>query len=174
MAVSADSRPHFTTIAHFVSSSPDEIGALFREALTFGQDAIYVDSEQMERYPNRYRFTLAHEVGHKLIHSEMYVEAGVTDLDGYLDFLANMDETVRSKFEWQAQNLAGRILLPTEAFLSSCREAMAPFRVKVGGIADQDAICDFFSRHVASDFEVSHYVVKKRLWSDGLWPQVYD
>jgi transposase len=33
MAVSADSRPHFTTIAHFVSSSPEEIGALFREVV---------------------------------------------------------------------------------------------------------------------------------------------
>lgn len=33
MAVSADSRPHFTTIAHFVSSSVDGIGALFREVV---------------------------------------------------------------------------------------------------------------------------------------------
>lgn len=33
MAVSADSRPHFTTIAHFVSSSPEELGALFREVV---------------------------------------------------------------------------------------------------------------------------------------------
>lgn len=33
MAVSADSRPHFTTIAHFVSGSCTEIGALFREVV---------------------------------------------------------------------------------------------------------------------------------------------
>ena len=33
MAVSADSRPHFTTIAHFVSSSHEEVGALFREVV---------------------------------------------------------------------------------------------------------------------------------------------
>jgi transposase len=33
MAISADSRPHFTTIAHFVSSSHEEIGVLFREVV---------------------------------------------------------------------------------------------------------------------------------------------
>lgn len=33
MAVSADSRPHFTTIADFVSSCPEEIGELFRQVV---------------------------------------------------------------------------------------------------------------------------------------------
>lgn len=32
-AISADSEPHFTTIAHFVSSSHEELGALFREVV---------------------------------------------------------------------------------------------------------------------------------------------
>ena len=33
MAMSADSRPHFTTIAEFVSSCPEEIGNLFRQVV---------------------------------------------------------------------------------------------------------------------------------------------
>lgn len=33
MSISADSRPHFTTIAHFVSSSAEEIRSLFREVV---------------------------------------------------------------------------------------------------------------------------------------------
>jgi transposase len=33
MAISADSRPHFTTIADFVSSYPEEVGKLFRQVV---------------------------------------------------------------------------------------------------------------------------------------------
>jgi transposase len=33
MAISADSRPHFTTIADFVSSCPEEVGKLFRQVV---------------------------------------------------------------------------------------------------------------------------------------------
>jgi transposase len=35
MALSADTRPHFTTIAHFISSMHDEIVPLFRNILLY-------------------------------------------------------------------------------------------------------------------------------------------
>jgi transposase len=39
MALSADSQPHFTTIADFISSSPDEIARIFRDVLLVCDEA---------------------------------------------------------------------------------------------------------------------------------------
>jgi hypothetical protein len=38
--------------------------------------AIYVDQYVYERIYNRYRFTLAHELGHKILHREYYSKLG--------------------------------------------------------------------------------------------------
>ncbi|MCF6177977.1 MAG: IS1182 family transposase [Geopsychrobacter sp.] len=45
MALSADSRPHFTTIADFISSSPEEITALFSQVLLVCDDMGLIGKE---------------------------------------------------------------------------------------------------------------------------------
>lgn len=66
---------------------------------------------------NRYRFTLAHELAHKLLHAEIYQQYGFGNIEEWLLVIAGIQASPyqkkeREKAEWQADELAGRILVP--------------------------------------------------------------
>lgn len=81
--------------------------------LTSDLRSIIVDEYQIEHFENRYRFTLAHEVSHLVLHKKVYKSANINTTDDYLEFIKQLEETgLVANFEWQANNLAGLILVP--------------------------------------------------------------
>jgi len=81
--------------------------------LTSDLRSIIVDEYQIEHFENRYRFTLAHEVSHLVLHKKVYESANISKTDDYLEFIKQLGETgLVANFEWQANNLAGLILVP--------------------------------------------------------------
>jgi len=136
--------------------------------LGFDCSAIYVDQYQLEHYPSRYRFTLAHELSHLILHRDIYHEAGIETLDDYIRWHEELDEYVRSAYEFQAMNLAGRILLPKTTFLSTCERHLSPLRAQIPEEADPSLVCELLGAKVAPEFDVSDEVAFRRLWRDGL------
>ncbi len=70
----------------------------------------YMDS--MGRYEKRLRFSFAHEIGHYILHRHVYEELHFESPREYADFVLNMPESEHRKFEWQANEFAGRLLVP--------------------------------------------------------------
>jgi hypothetical protein len=136
--------------------------------LTVASDAIYVDQRQMLNQQTRFRFTLAHEVGHWILHRDLYEGANVQDLNGYLCFYASLDESVIDDFEFQARNLAGRILLPEAQFLSAALTSLSKARKMLPSNASDKLVCGAIARLVAPGFNVHHQVAETRLWGDDL------
>jgi len=140
--------------------------------LSFDAQAIYVDQHQMESQETRYRFTLAHEIGHWLLHRDFYEDKGITDLESYLRVYASLDEADLKKWEFQARNLAGRILLPKRPFLTAVNDSLGVIRAKVeagvGGKATDELLCKALAKAVAEAFNVHHDVAEIRLMRDGL------
>jgi Zn-dependent peptidase ImmA (M78 family) len=65
-----------------------------------------------ERYINRLRFSMAHEISHIFLHAELYPKQRFNDLDEYIRFHRSKSEKAHRWFEYQANNFAGNLLVP--------------------------------------------------------------
>ncbi|MFA5248489.1 MAG: ImmA/IrrE family metallo-endopeptidase [Patescibacteria group bacterium] len=75
---------------------------------------LYVDRERYmeEKYSNRLRFSLAHEIGHFVLHKEIYDSLGINDVEDFYKFAMNIDEEQYGYFEIQANKFASHLLIP--------------------------------------------------------------
>lgn len=126
--------------------------------------------------PSRYRFTLAHEVGHLALHTQLYKEFNTKDIAGYLAFLRNLPQDILDRAEWQAYCFAGLVLVPAE-----------PLEVTVKGVVKDvveiasnlpnnqidlteniNLLQDIVEKETAKVFGVSQAVISKRVGYDKL------
>ena len=78
--------------------------------------SIYIDSKMYndDRYRLRLNFTYAHEVGHLYLHSEEISQINFENAEDWIKFRNEMDETNLNWFEQQANEFAGRLLVPID------------------------------------------------------------
>lgn len=133
---------------------------------------IMVDQSVMEsRSPNRYRFSLAHELAHVVLHADVYAYiqfSGVAEWKRVIQWLPEWD---RDWLEWQAYCFAGLILVPYDPLQERLQEALriaSEEGVDVTGNPElaEGYVCTWLGRQ----FEVSSQVIEKRLRKDSLWP----
>jgi len=132
---------------------------------------IYVDQKVMEKYPHRYRFTLAHEVGHLLLHKKLFKKAKFDSVDEWKDFVRCIDPREYSFFELHAYDFAGLILVPTLELRKGFEYAIDLYRSEgydPRELVENEMAINYISTWVAKKFDVSSYVIKKRLKREGL------
>lgn len=79
--------------------------------------SIYVDSDLMKRpNPNRFRYTVAHELAHVVLHQRVFNKATFTDVNGWIGFIASVSSEDEKWIERQAYTMAGYLLVPQKAF----------------------------------------------------------
>ena len=78
--------------------------------------SIYVDANtfENERYVNRFRFSLAHEIAHYVLHKRIYESYGINSPELYYEFIGEIPERQYGYFEIQAQKFANRLLVPRD------------------------------------------------------------
>ena len=89
-----------------------------RGFLNLGENKIFIDEFFFDRNEELSRFTIAHEIGHKVLHSGIYEKAKITTIDQYHKFSSSISEEEYKRFEDQANNFAGCLLVPTEILVS--------------------------------------------------------
>jgi len=140
---------------------------------------IYVDQSVFDHpNENRYRFTLAHEVGHVRLHAYIFERFQFSNLDEYGDFIEGMDEDDREWLEHQAYWFAGLVLVPSVPLKASFQQELASAPIQRGIRAAQESgltreqylehLCSRISDRLARCFSVSSQVVEKRLHYDKL------
>lgn len=143
--------------------------------------SITVDQDVHE---NRYRFTLAHELAHRLLHADMYRQYGFGNTEEWLSVIAGIQASSyqkkeREKAEWQADQLAGLILVPkvvlTEEFEKEREETFRiystdhPVFVQYSDQVDYlEFITDVTIHSLAQKFVVSDVTMRIRLEHDDL------
>jgi Zn-dependent peptidase ImmA (M78 family) len=78
--------------------------------------SIYVDDFISEKRETRYRFTLAHEIGHMILHPEVYQMLDYDSLDTARTIILELNKSYPF-FEKQADEFAGRVLVPQRELL---------------------------------------------------------
>jgi hypothetical protein len=130
--------------------------------------AITVDQFVLENRPARYRFTLAHEIGHLYLHREIFEGIKFSSIEEWKKFQLQVCPEDYSWLEWQAYSFAGLVLVPPN-HLKEEFEA-CEIRAKADGLSPgSEATLWYICEVLASTFEVSREVIEKRTDKDGLF-----
>lgn len=139
--------------------------------LTRDTKEILVDERVYLKIPNRYRFSLAHEIGHLVLHSEIIKQLKFNNIKEWKNVITNeIPEDQYSFLEFHAYSFAGLILVPSDKlrevffdYIEKGQEHGIDFD-KIGTGARETA-----EYHIAKIFEVSADVIHKRIEYDSLW-----
>jgi len=129
--------------------------------LSSDRTSISIDESVYQSRPGRYRFTLAHEIGHFILHKDLYEENFFKSIEGWKKFIEQFPEKEYSLFEWQAYEFAGLVLVPTRHL--DRRSKYRIKQIKALGIKNESVILDRTIELLAKDFVVSQEVIRRRL-----------
>jgi Zn-dependent peptidase ImmA (M78 family) len=139
--------------------------------------SIYVDDFVQSSRPTRYRYTLAHEVGHLTLHRSLLEEmADFNTVEEWQSFVIGMNGRDRDALEYQGYAFAGYLLVPKHhivreflTFLPEIEDQL--MQAKDAGITRAKYI-DFavgaMATKLARLFDVSTEVIERRIKADGL------
>ncbi|PCI39153.1 MAG: hypothetical protein COB53_03695 [Elusimicrobia bacterium] len=128
---------------------------------------ITVDEFVYLNRPARYRFTLAHELSHSLLHSDLYVQRPFNTVDEWKQFVSKLDPLDYEVYEKDANDLAGLLLVPPgqlEVSAKIQRNKLAG-RNDLGAVPD-DLLRSYIANPIAREFDVSSQTVEIRLRRD--------
>jgi Zn-dependent peptidase ImmA (M78 family) len=124
------------------------------------------------RLEYRLRFSVAHEIGHLILHRDIYAGLKHATAREWFDDISAIPEVEYGWVDWQAYEFAGRLLAPTDALREAFQTAVQTARA--AGYADwlaaDEAALDYIANRIAPKFGVSAEVIAKRLRAEQLWP----
>ena len=138
--------------------------------ITRDRKEIRVDQYVFESRERRYRFSLAHEMGHFILHPGLFDYLRFDDVTAWKKALTDSIPEKEYRFlEWQANCFAGLVLVP-QADLARVFDTWREKLAKVGlNLEEQeDGVWDALEDYIGREFLVSADVIHKRLEFDSL------
>lgn len=141
---------------------------------------ISVDSKTYldDRYKFRLNFTLAHEIGHLILHAEQYRNMNFASEKEFIEFQQSVDEDSLEWFEKQANEFAGRLLVPIDKLRELvaeqedyCKQFTEKLRNGDEDLSNKEIesfVIDSIATRIYNKFEVSKEVVKRRIRTENL------
>jgi hypothetical protein len=118
---------------------------------------------------SRYRFTLAHEVGHIVLHQHIYSEAKFKNSQEWKSFINSIPDKTHSWLEYQAYAFGGLILVPVEHLNElTCKYVKLIDEEGISLRDNWDYAWDCIAYQIAKDFKVSASVIEKRLQKEEI------
>jgi len=130
------------------------------------------DCYMNDKFLNRLRFSMAHGLAHYFLHREIYSSLFLSSPEDWKEFIQNVPETEYEAFEYQANEFAGRFLVPYEKLKSAIMDSIE--MIKRSGIeyllSDSDMVLSRISPFLRRIFGVSEQVIEIRVRREKLWP----
>lgn len=152
--------------------SANDMDAYLRSDLT----GIVVDHDfyMNDKFANRMRFSFAHELGHFVLHREIISAIRFKSVEEWKRFILGVPERDYGYFEWQANEFAGRLLVPWVELKKEIEKAYKAIRESPDLIRylerESDAVLSRVSPMLRKPFGVSTDVIETRARREGLWP----
>jgi Zn-dependent peptidase ImmA (M78 family) len=124
--------------------------------ITSDFSAIYADQKSYENDTNRFRFSLAHELGHFILHKNFYKQLKICELADILAFIDEIDAKEYANLETQANKFANYFLIPREE-LSKIKGEIIKEVSKEHNIKniDEKTLNSYLAGYIAPRFGVS-------------------
>ncbi len=135
---------------------------------------IYVDEDLYldDRYYKRVRFTIAHEIGHLLLHRSNIDGLKFENEEDWIKFRMGLNDETLGWFETQASEIAGRILVPFDHLVESFKEARTSIMKKYNSWnsqkIDDDELFTMAAHLICKKFDVSAEVIERRLRKENV------
>lgn len=123
----------------------------------------------------RTRFTIAHELGHFLLHNHVTKELIFNNYEEWIDFCSKIPIEQRMAAESQANTFAAKLLAPKDMIIQEIIKLEKDIRnaIKLVGYEDSALIIDYITVSLAKTFEVSEDCMKIRIESENINPLDY-
>jgi Zn-dependent peptidase ImmA (M78 family) len=128
--------------------------------------SIHVDKFVLENRERRYRFSLAHEVGHILLHQDCLSAFTFKSIEEWKTFQCDIDDESNAWLEFQANSFGGLVLVPREPLASNKKNIEEQIK-KAGRDSTTDAAQLIVAERIAIEFNVSKEVIDRRLQKDA-------
>jgi Zn-dependent peptidase ImmA (M78 family) len=133
--------------------------------------SIYVDEYVYEQRESRYRFTLAHELGHVELHDYIYQSCEIGSVDDFRRFNDALGPKHKADMEWQANHFAGYLLAPDAQVLALWNDLWPELREKAAEAERhgfephqyRDVLLEAAAARMCEEFSVSPECMKLRL-----------
>lgn len=127
--------------------------------ITSNWQSVYIDYDRYmdERYQNRLRFSLAHEIGHFVLHKGIYSSLNIKNLENFYRFFRDVPQKQYEHFEIQSNKFANYFLVPREK-LSVERDKL----VKLNNLEaiDRNTLNSYLAVPLSKKFGVSEQVAE--------------
>ena len=156
---------------HGLKTALEKTGLDIDGFYSHNDDSISIDKFISEKRERRFRFTLAHELGHKFLHEYAYDDIRIRLMKEYVDFLNTMSEIEREKAEWQAFEFARRILIPQDVLVDEFTKGITAMEEATELVYDENhvEVVNYAIKYYLTDkFNVSEIPIRIRLESEGL------
>jgi hypothetical protein len=144
---------------------------IFRQSGFLSQDrkVIYIDEYQYDNFVEKYRFTLAHEVGHYIMHESLYEGLNFGYEQEYIEWLQSRPREAYIWFEKHADWFAGQILVPKDRLVEQCVNFLESNNENFSKYEYlSPEFWSYASNDLAEPFEVNPIVVEIRIRYEGL------
>ncbi len=144
--------------------------------LTRDFSSIYVDDNIQNNRPTRYRFTLAHEVGHLVLHRALLEEqATFDDVDSWRQFVRDLGAD-KDSYEYQGYAFAGYLLVPKHHLAAKVKQCIPEIDAQISAARNAgfprakylDSAVNSLANRLSGVFDVSPEVMLRRIKSDKL------
>jgi IrrE N-terminal-like domain len=106
------------------------------------------------RLEYRLRFSVAHEIGHLILHRDIYGGLKHASVKEWFDYISAIPEVEYGWVEWQAYEFAGRLLVPPEPLREAFQAAIQS--AQAAGYSDwlaaDEAAADYIATCIAPRF----------------------
>ncbi len=122
-----------------------------------------IDEDCFIKYPERTRFSIAHEIGHLILHKEWYEKYGPKNLEDYLSSHDRMDGQIYKYIEIQAQTFASLILVPKELLFGELKKRLG----RIPSMESPEVLAPII-QDLPEIFKVSDAVILRRLQKENI------
>ncbi len=134
---------------------------------------IIVDQKQYldDRHFNRLRFSIAHEIGHYVLHQKTFHAVPLETPEEWISFIQLMPDQEYGFLEFHANEFAGRLLVPFDVLKEAFEKVLA--EVEQNGMLRNKlsyAHLSYLCVPLAKMFAVSEELIERRLVRERIWP----
>ncbi|UCH71745.1 MAG: ImmA/IrrE family metallo-endopeptidase [Thermoplasmatales archaeon] len=131
--------------------------------LTANRDTIYVDEIQYDSYIEKFRYTIAHELGHYVLHKSYYKDLNFSNIKEYKKWRMSLPLEELDWFETHADWFAGLVLVPTICLEKVCYEVINKYHDHLKKVKNSEDVWSYASNEIARYFCVNAPVVEIRI-----------
>ena len=124
---------------------------------------IFLDLKMYLDHENRTRFTIAHEIGHLILHKGIFRELNINSVEKLNVFSIKLTDDEYSWLEYQAYSFASHVLVPKDLLTNALKNKLG----RIPSMETPEVLAPLI-QDLPDIFNVSDAVILRRLQKEGI------